>query len=235
MTRSRKFEGTGFKHHLRVWKLNYQFIFSQILVVLFLMLMATKLSFGKTVFLLPNNQNNLKQQCQPVKREFLMQKLGRAYNHHFMAMDFVDLTTKTADQLESLPEDVLHENRYGNESIREKRSSATKPEAWTCKTTSNWNDLGNNYFPRYYKSVTCSSNNCWFGHFRCRAKFFQLQILKRKSGACRKVISSSGVPSFEEFWELHEVSAALYCMCTNWSHPSPSGSLFWTSFLLRDI
>ncbi|XP_031559667.1 uncharacterized protein LOC116295850 isoform X2 [Actinia tenebrosa] len=189
----------------------------KILLVLFITLMAINMSLGKTVFLLPSNQNGINEQCQPAKRELLLQKLGRAYNHHFMAMDFVDLTTKTADQLESLPEDALHESRYGsaNESIREKRSSATKPAAWTCQTTSKWIDMGRNYFPRYYKTVKCSSNDCWFGHFRCRAKFFQFQILKRKSGACRKVISSSGVPSFEEFWELHEVDTALYCMCTN--------------------
>ncbi|XP_031559677.1 protein trunk-like [Actinia tenebrosa] len=187
--------------------------------VLFIMAMAIKMSF-----MLPRNQKDISQECEPIKREILLQKLGRAYNPHFMAMDSKDLAAKTADQPEPLPEDALDESRYGsaNESVQEKRSSSTRPGAWTCQIKSKWIDMGRSYFPRYYKTVTCSSNDCWYGHFRCRAREFQFQIMKRKPGATckRKKISllpnaTNTGPSFDAIWELHDVSTNLYCKCTN--------------------
>lgn len=152
--------------------------------------------------------------CQPVKRDLLRQRLGKAYNRRYMAMDDADLQYK------------MNPSPSGNQQYTTKRENMTKrsldvsqitdPSAWTCQTTKVWLDLGAKFFPRHVRSVTCSSSSCWFNHFRCRPKFYTIKVLKKKDGPCVKVYTSTGHPRFEDYWEYVDHEITVDCECGHW-------------------
>lgn len=149
--------------------------------------------------------------CQPVKSDRLRQRLGRAFNQHYMAMDGEDVLNN-AHPLAS--EDLNH---FATRKNITKRSThvkqTTDPAQWTCETTKVWNDLGPKFFPRRVRSVICSSSTCWFKHFRCRPKHYTIKVLKKKEGLCLRVNSSAGIPRFEDFWELVDHQITVNCEC----------------------
>ena len=150
--------------------------------------------------------------CQPVKRDLLRQQLGSAYNHRYMAMDDEDLNYKTTQSLLQDQEHVTKRN-ITKRSSTVNINQITDPTPWTCQTSKIWIDLGQEFFPRHVRAVTCSSNKCWFGHFQCRPKFYKIKVLKKKVGVCLKVSTNSGSPRLEDFWEKDEKDIAVDCEC----------------------
>lgn len=152
--------------------------------------------------------------CQPVKRSTLMNRMGPSFNNRYMATDHPQTSPSTADHL-SPPS-------HKNSTLRSRRvrrgqkidvSMISSPAPWTCQTTELWKNLGSNFFPRYLRSVKCTNSACWFGHFKCRPKIFQVKILKRKQGVCTRVYTAKGQPRFEDYWEMKSQNVALYCEC----------------------
>lgn len=89
---------------------------------------------------------------------------------------------------------------------------------WECSSKITWIDLGTNYFPRYIRSVKCSSDNCWYGHFACKPKSFGVKVLRRKDGTCIKVtnklvINAQNVNDFAELWIWEEIAVNFCCEC----------------------
>lgn len=138
-----------------------------------------------------------KASCSRIKRDVLAQRLGRNYNQQFMA-EQATLTINPG---------------AGHVNVTKRDSSPPDPLQWTCQTTTTWEDLGQNFYPRFLRKTTCSSKKCWFDHFSCKAKTFDVKILKRKPGKCNVVLQSNGKPTFEDHWELVEKKVAYCCEC----------------------
>ena len=168
--------------------------------------MAFKSAGGATTFSLLKKAPD--SDCQPVKRDLLRQRLGNAYNQRYMAMDDTDLQYKANQSPSGDQEHVTKPKNVSKRSV-----DNTDPSAWTCQTTKVWLDLGVKFFPRHVKSVTCSSNKCWFQHFWCRPKHYTIQVLKKKEGECLRVYSSTGYPRFEDFWEAVDYQITVGCEC----------------------
>lgn len=150
--------------------------------------------------------------CQPVKRDLLRQQLGSAYNQRYMAMDDEDLYYKNN---QSPPQDHEHVTKRN---ITKRSSSInidqiTDPTPWTCETSKTWINLGQGFFPRHVRAITCSSKKCWFGHFQCRPKFYKIKVLRKKVGVCLKVSTGSGSPRWQDFWEEDEKDIPVDCEC----------------------
>ncbi|XP_020899596.1 uncharacterized protein LOC110238278 [Exaiptasia diaphana] len=152
--------------------------------------------------------------CCGVKREILWQRLGHMYNPSHVTDSLDDNTLQATDMSKSLAHDSMN---LTSRSLNHRSVSKAiyTPDAWTCKATYKWIDLGSNYFPRYHRSASCSKNTCWFGHYRCVKKYFHLKFLKRKPVTCQKVQTCSGVPRFEDFWDSIDKKIPLYCACVN--------------------
>lgn len=68
-------------------------------------------------------------------------------------------------------------------SVRSRRS-VKNGFPWSCESKIEWIDLGANHFPRFLRTVKCTSDQCWFGHFQCRPKAFTVKILRRRKDSC---------------------------------------------------
>ncbi|PFX31008.1 protein trunk-like isoform X6 [Stylophora pistillata] len=172
-----------------------------------LIVVAFKSAGGATTFSLPRKTPD--RDCKPVKRDLLRQRLGTAYNHRYMAMDSTDLQNHLP------PQNQYHVTKRN---ITKRSSSLTveqitDPAPWTCQTSKVWINLGPKFFPRHVRSVTCSSDKCWFNHFRCRPKYYTIKVLKKKEGQCLRVFSSTGKPRFEDYWEPKDYRITVDCEC----------------------
>ncbi|KRZ90578.1 Protein trunk [Trichinella sp. T8] len=81
---------------------------------------------------------------------------------------------------------------------------------WTCEEQANWIDLGESRFPRFVRSVTCSSDRCFYGHYRCRPRAFTVKILRRLTANC--INDDNG--QLVEPWVFEEFALNLCCQCT---------------------
>ncbi|XP_032236718.2 protein trunk isoform X2 [Nematostella vectensis] len=70
------------------------------LVVFLLVIVSSKLSSSKPATIFAQETNTPNNNCRPVKREVLRERLGHAFNHHYMAMDFIDIKEKVSDRSE---------------------------------------------------------------------------------------------------------------------------------------
>ncbi|XP_054711058.1 protein trunk-like [Uloborus diversus] len=98
---------------------------------------------------------------------------------------------------------------------------------WTCPWYIHWVDMGSDTFPRFMRSVTCSTATCWFGRLTCRPKAFVVVILRRKRTRCwaddeqieqlfpmREVRGESKLPpELKEEWVFEERAANFCCEC----------------------
>ncbi|CAK9293828.1 unnamed protein product [Gordionus sp. m RMFG-2023] len=57
------------------------------------------------------------------------------------------------------------------------KSASFKP--WECKSKVIWKDLGPDYFPRYLRTIECTSKKCFYSFYNCVPKAFTVKILKR--------------------------------------------------------
>ncbi|VDP30177.1 unnamed protein product [Soboliphyme baturini] len=72
-----------------------------------------------------------------------------------------------------------------NQRVRRSASPTSLP--WSCETTVQWMDLGADHFPRYLRSVRCTSDRCFYGHYRCQPKAFTVKVLKRLMDKCIEI------------------------------------------------
>ncbi|XP_013783375.1 protein trunk-like, partial [Limulus polyphemus] len=95
---------------------------------------------------------------------------------------------------------------------------------WGCPSEIRWFDLGEDHFPRYLRSVACTNERCWFGHFYCRPKAFTVKILRRKKNCVKQNGDSAHKesldgdqelpPELQEQWEFEERAVTFCCECT---------------------
>ena len=152
----------------------------------------------------------IKPACQPVNRSVLMHRMGSSYNKLYMATDHSQVPIDTTDHMSRNDTTGLRRSKRGK---KIDISLISDPPPWTCQTTSRWTDLGVDFFPRFIKLTTCATNTCWYGHYSCLPKEFQIKVLKRKSGVCTKVYNWQGRLRFEDYWEIKNFNLILYCEC----------------------
>lgn len=90
---------------------------------------------------------------------------------------------------------------------------------WKCESQIKWLDLGSDYFPRYLRTVECTKQFCWYGHFACRPRSFTVKILRRRNGECVSSdnlhkIGIDGIPGeLRELWIWEERAVNFCCDC----------------------
>ncbi|XP_052888935.1 protein trunk [Anopheles moucheti] len=101
------------------------------------------------------------------------------------------------------------------------RSSSTggTPRPWECEAKIRWIDLGPEYFPRFLRTVECTRQNCWYGHYSCQPRSFTVKILRRRTGECvqsdrLRRIGVDGLPGeLRELWVWEERAVNFCCDC----------------------
>lgn len=101
--------------------------------------------------------------------------------------------------LENLPD-------AANKLLRRIRSVMLDQLPWKCDSKIVWNDLGDNYYPRFLRNVVCMNEKCWFGHFKCRPRAFTVNVLKRIRDSCK-----DGLDDRE--WVFEERAVTFCCEC----------------------
>ncbi len=98
---------------------------------------------------------------------------------------------------------------------------------WKCESQLEWMDLGPDHFPRYLRSVRCTSDRCWYGFYYCRPRAFTVKVLKRLADKCTEmwkrdegaedipfhVLDADG-PVFRQPWAFEEVGVNFCCDCS---------------------
>lgn len=103
-------------------------------------------------------------------------------------------------------------------SSRGRREQDTK-KPWGCESRMDWQDLGEDRFPRYLRTVHCKGEQCWFTHFRCKGRAFTVKVLRRvaENAPCSGGTSASpeNLPDdLRENWVFEERAVTFCCDCT---------------------
>ncbi len=100
---------------------------------------------------------------------------------------------------------------------RRTSKNSAKKLPWECPFKIEWQDLGDNFFPRFLRKVKCLQKMCFKGDaFKCGERAFTLNILKRQSDECKPVVRAilaPGQPQYEQEWIFVEKSVAFCCEC----------------------
>merc|ERR1740129_2489172 len=163
----------------------------------------------------------------------LKKKLGSAFNGRYMSVevpesiqiqqfqDDSEPTKKIRRSSNYLPFSVDPEYKREltpmqalfNELVEyevEKRKKQVEEIPWSCESKETWQDLGEERFPRYLRSLECSQSKCWYGHFTCRPKAFTVKILKRISSSCLYQTEKEDL-RHNFVWEERAVNFACQC------------------------
>ena len=98
------------------------------------------------------------------------------------------------------------------------------PRPWECESIIRWIDLGQDYFPRFLRTVECTKHNCWYGHYTCQPRSFTVKILRRRTGQCvqsdrLRKIGVDGLPGdLRELWVWEERAVNFCCDCAAPKH-----------------
>lgn len=87
-------------------------------------------------------------------------------------------------------EDINRDTRYIKGSSGGAGDKMKRP--WECEARIKWIDLGDEYFPRYLRTVECAKTQCFYGRFTCQPRSFTIKLLRRRPGQC--VSDSYGEP-----------------------------------------
>lgn len=89
---------------------------------------------------------------------------------------------------------------------------------WECEAKIRWLDLGYDYYPRYLRTVECTRQSCFYGHFTCKPRSFTVKILRRKRGECVPTKNSIGIDGLhgdlKELWIWEERAVNFCCDCS---------------------
>lgn len=88
---------------------------------------------------------------------------------------------------------------------------------WTCESEIKWLDLGEDYYPRYLRTVECIRSACWYNIFTCQPRSFTVKVLRRRRGECVQTnnnIGSDGLHGdLKEMWIWEERAVNFCCDC----------------------
>ncbi|KXJ82931.1 hypothetical protein RP20_CCG010584 [Aedes albopictus] len=142
----------------------------------------------------------------------------------------VDHTKDTANRLQKGPlnkreafDSLLHEIESKSRSTRNARRNqngggASRP--WQCDAKIRWIDLGDEYYPRFLRTVECAKTRCWYGHYQCTPRSFTVKLLRKRSGQCVPAdqlnkIGVEGLPGeLSELWVWEERAVNFCCDCS---------------------
>lgn len=99
---------------------------------------------------------------------------------------------------------------------RVRRDESTK-KPWGCESHMEWEDLGEDRFPRYLRTVRCLGEECWFTHFRCKGRAFTVNVLRRATSEapCAGDASPESLPAdLREEWVFEERAVTFCCDCS---------------------
>ncbi|XP_052863619.1 protein trunk [Anopheles cruzii] len=103
---------------------------------------------------------------------------------------------------------------------RARKVTGGSPRPWECESKIRWTDLGPDYFPRFLRSVECTRQNCWYGHYTCQPRSFLVKILHRRTGQCvqsdrlRNQIDVDDLPGgLCELWVWEDRPVNFCCDC----------------------
>ncbi|XP_013416660.1 protein trunk-like [Lingula anatina] len=92
---------------------------------------------------------------------------------------------------------------------------------WQCDSRIVWDDLGSDHFPRFLRTVECTQQDCWFGHYSCVPRAFTVNVLRRKTDACVPVYGNPTgqddrreIIRYEHEWIFEERSVTFCCDCS---------------------
>uniref|UniRef100_A0A182PSP1 Trunk n=1 Tax=Anopheles epiroticus TaxID=199890 RepID=A0A182PSP1_9DIPT len=107
----------------------------------------------------------------------------------------------------------------GKGRTRSSGSGGGSPRPWECEAKIRWIDLGPEYFPRFLRTVECTRQKCWYGHYSCQPRSFTVKILRRRTGECvqsdrLRRIGVDGLPGeLRELWVWEERAVNFCCDC----------------------
>ncbi|XP_062557294.1 protein trunk-like [Armigeres subalbatus] len=99
----------------------------------------------------------------------------------------------------------------------QKSSGSSRP--WNCEAKIRWMDLGDEYYPRFLRTVECAKTSCWYGHYQCTPRSFTIKILRKRPGECVPIdethkIGIEGLPAeLSELWVWEERAVNFCCDC----------------------
>uniref|UniRef100_A0A182LX56 Spaetzle domain-containing protein n=1 Tax=Anopheles culicifacies TaxID=139723 RepID=A0A182LX56_9DIPT len=127
------------------------------------------------------------------------------------------------DILHTLEPDSAQSTRtarsFGGKGRSRSSSTGGTPRPWECEAKIRWIDLGPEYFPRFLRTVECTRQNCWYGHYSCQPRSFTVKILRRRTGECvqsdrLRRIGVDGLPGeLRELWVWEERAVNFCCDC----------------------
>lgn len=135
------------------------------------------------------------------------------------------ITPTTREKREANDEDNWtgnNEKLRTNRNVNSRNGASLPPKGerpWKCEAKIKWLDLGNDYFPRYLRTVECTKQYCWYGHYDCRPRSFTVKILRRRNGECVSSdrlykIGVEGIPGeLRELWIWEERAVNFCCDC----------------------
>lgn len=125
--------------------------------------------------------------------------------------------------LSGVPSDHwLHRAASGNDGGVTPRSRVRREESskkpWGCESHMVWEDLGEDRFPRYLRTVRCRGEQCWFTHFRCQGRAFTVNVLRRASAespceGSERAPSETLPADLREEWVFEERAVTFCCDC----------------------
>ncbi|KAK8775353.1 hypothetical protein V5799_031300 [Amblyomma americanum] len=122
---------------------------------------------------------------------------------------------KDSEQAQRPPSRELGDLR-GSRGRRE--DDTRKP--WGCESRIVWQDLGEDRFPRFLRTVHCKGEPCWFTHFRCQGRAFTVKVLRRANAdaPCTDGVRTSldHLPAgLRENWVFEERAVTFCCDCSS--------------------
>ncbi|XP_058055995.1 protein trunk [Anopheles bellator] len=133
--------------------------------------------------------------------------------------DMVEQATRTDAETETSPSPSRGKRSYDGKS-RARKVTGGSPRPWECESKIRWTDLGPDYFPRFLRSVECTRQNCWYGHYTCQPRSFLVKILHRRTGQCvqsdrlRNQLDVDDVPGgLCELWVWEDRPVNFCCDC----------------------
>lgn len=110
-------------------------------------------------------------------------------------------------------------------------SASGQKRPWECDMRIKWTDLGQDYFPRFLRTVECAKRRCFYGRYTCQARSFTVKLLRRRRGQCVRIGSRNatmttttsrpeykrgveGLPvGLRELWVWEERAVNFCCDC----------------------
>uniref|UniRef100_A0A182QWP0 Spaetzle domain-containing protein n=1 Tax=Anopheles farauti TaxID=69004 RepID=A0A182QWP0_9DIPT len=142
---------------------------------------------------------------------------GRVRTRRDLFNDILDtLEPTTASAEDGQPRTA---RSFGGKGRSRASGSGGTPRPWECEAKIRWIDLGPEYFPRFLRTVECTRQKCWYGHYSCQPRSFTVKILRRRTGECvqsdrLRRIGVDGLPGeLRELWVWEERAVNFCCDC----------------------